>query len=133
MVLKSPSDLVALMLAIGATRHYAWSMFPVELAGVASKGLGGLTILALIWTVYLLSDGGRLLLAVVLWWTFEELQVVLCSMAWMVDPWYVPQGQAMCSARAGFDIGAISVIIVAGLAVAVNAYSRHNKKGSQNA
>ena len=130
---KSLSNLTALMLVVGACRHYGWNLFPVELAGVASKGIGGLAMLALIWSVYALSEGGRLLLMVAAWWSFEEAQVALCSFAWMAEPWHVPQGQPMCSARAGFDIGALSVIIVAALAVAVSAYSRHNSKGSQNA
>lgn len=126
-------NLAALLLLVGTCRHYGWYAFPIDLAAVASKGIGGLAMLVLIWTVYALSEGGRLLLAVAAWWSFEEAQVALCSVAWMVEPWYVPQGQPMCSARAGFDIGAISVVLVAALAVAVSSYSRHNSKGSQNA
>lgn len=126
-------NLAALLLLVGTCRHYGWHVFPDDLAAVASKGIGGLAMLALIWSVYALSEGGRLLLAVAAWWSIEEAQVVLCSLAWMAEPWHVPKGQAMCSARAGFDIGALSVILVAALAVAVSSYSRHNKKGSQNA
>lgn len=129
---KSPGDLAAFLLAVGGFRHYGWALFPPDLAGVASKGLGGLAILALIFAI-LASKESLLCWAVGIWWAFEEAQVVLCSALWMVNPWHVPKGQAMCSARVGFDIGALSVIIVAALALAVNTYSRHNSKGSQNA
>jgi hypothetical protein len=120
------------MLLIGATRHYGWALVPAELAGVASKGLGATAILALMWLVYHFAGGGRLLLAVLAWWSFEELQVVLCTAAWAIEPWHVPEGQAMCSARAGFDIGAITVIIVAGLALAVSSYRSQDTKGHEN-
>ena len=107
------------MLLIGATRHYAWDWFPMELKGVASKGLGGLALLAMIWTVYKLRPSGTLAL-VMLWWAFEELQVVLCSAWFMFDPWPVAPGQAMCSAKVGFDIGAIGIMIISVLLIRVS-------------
>lgn len=128
----SPSDLAVMMLLIGATRHYGWPLVPSDLGGVASKGLGAAAILALMWIAYHLAGGGRLLLAVLAWWSFEELQVVLCTAAWAIEPWHVPEGAAMCSARAGFDIGALTVIIVAALAVAVNSYRSQDTKGNEN-
>jgi len=56
------------------------------------------------------------LAGILLWWAWEELQVMLCSVWFIFDPWPVEPGQAMCSARAGFDIGALGVLIVALLA-----------------
>lgn len=130
--LKSQSSLAAAMLVIGSFRHYAWALVPAELAGVASKGLGAAALLAMIWIAYRLTSGGRLLLAVAAWWSFEELQVVLCTAAWAIQPWHVPVGQAMCSAKAGFDIGALTVILVAALAVSVSSYRSQETQGNEN-
>lgn len=72
---------------------------------------------------YLLSAAYRVathkrapLAGVLLWWAWEELQVVLCSVWFIFSPWPVEPGQAMCSAKAGFDIGALGILIVAVLA-----------------
>jgi hypothetical protein len=88
-------------------RHYVWDKFPLELQGEAWKltsALGMLGLLALLWQPK--------------WWpvfavfVFEELQVVLCSAWMMVDPWPVPDGVATCSAKAGFNLGALGVMFV---------------------
>lgn len=131
---KNPrqSSLSALLLLVGACRHYGWELASEDLAGVASKGLGAAAILCLIWLCYHLAGGGKLVLAVAAWWSFEELQVVLCTAAWAIEPWHVPKGKAMCSAKAGFDIGAITVIIVSALAVAVTSYSARETEGNEN-
>ncbi len=117
-------NLASALLLIGALRHYGWALVPVELAGVASKGLGAVAILSLL---ALLQPKGIAAL-VAAWIAFEELQVLICSAMWMREPWHVEPGQAMCSAYVGFDIGAISLCIVAAFAVAVNSYSG-NKYG----
>jgi hypothetical protein len=44
---------------------------------------------------------------------FEELKVAICSAWMMADPWHVPDGMATCSAKAGFDLGALGVMFVA--------------------
>jgi hypothetical protein len=102
------------LLLIGAARHYGWDMFPVEHKGLASKGLGGLAILSLIWVVYSLAHS-KILLPVALWWSWEELQVSLCSFAYMRAPWPVEQGQSICSAAVGLDIGAAGIMCIAWL------------------
>lgn len=118
---SSRTDLAAWLLLVGALRNYGWELW--QPAGVASKMLGGVAILCLIWTVFSLSRGGKLLLVVCLWWTYEELQVVICSGMYLVKPWPVPSGVAMCSAYVGWDIGNLSVITLSSIAVAVNVYS----------
>lgn len=60
------------------------------------------------------------LLAVLLWWAWEELQVILCSVWFIFDPWPIELGQAMCSAKLGFDLGAFGILIVAVLAFRLN-------------
>ena len=97
--------LLALLLMI---RHYVWDKFPAELQGEAWKLTSALCILGLLALVWQAK-----------WWpvfavfAFEEFQVAICSAWYMAAPWHVPDGQAVCSARAGFDIGALGVMFVA--------------------
>jgi hypothetical protein len=97
--------LLALLLMI---RHYVWDKFPAELQGEAWKLTSALCILGLLALVWQAK-----------WWpvfavfAFEELQVAICSAWFMAAPWHVPEGMAVCSARAGFDIGALGVMFVA--------------------
>lgn len=111
--------LPVIMLMVGASRHFLWHLMPMEWRGSASKALGGAALLALIWIIYLLSTRARWLLPVLLWWSVEELQVVLCSVAYIVEPWVVPVGKSICSARLDLDIGAVTIVAVAALLVCV--------------
>lgn len=113
---KSRCDLAAVLLLIAAARHFGWEWFPPEMRGSVSKALGAGAILCLVWVAMALQRKelrSRELWAVALWWTFEELQVVVCSTAYAVKPWAVPVGQSICSARIDFDIGAVSLMLVA--------------------
>lgn len=114
-VLSSRSSLPALLLLVGAARHFGWLLAEPELRGIASKGLGAAAILALL-CVVIYTRRSLPILAVCAWWIVEEVQVILCSVLWAIEPWPVPVGAAMCSARAGLDLGAISIVVVAGLA-----------------
>jgi hypothetical protein len=105
----------AALLLITTVRHYGYDVLPVQHRGVGSKGLGGAALLAQAWVIYALIPS-RLVLPVVLFVTWQELQVVLCSAAYIHAPWPVPQGKSICSAMAGFDIGAASIIATAFLA-----------------
>ena len=107
----SRGSLAVVLLAVGAVRHYGWALFPDDDRGLASKGLAAVAILALIWTVVGLTKSAAVL-AVSMWWSFEELQVVLCTAWFWFDPWPVATGQAMCSAKAGFDLGAVGIMAV---------------------
>lgn len=79
------------------------------MAGLASKALGAAAILYLLAVVWEHTRAGA---AIFLWWAWEELQVLTCTAWFMVDPWPVAQGQAICSAKAGFDLGAAGVLIL---------------------
>lgn len=110
---RNPTDaLVAALLLVAVARHYAWPLFEPGSRGMASKGLGAAAILVLMWTLYS-HRPGKPLLVVLLWWTFEEAQVLLCSVAWLSAPWAVPVGQPICSALVGLDLGAIGAAAVA--------------------
>lgn len=110
MDLKSRSSLPVLLLAIGASRHYGWALFDAPVRGLASKALGAAAILCLLWVVWTMSRAAALVL---LWWAWEEVQVVLCSTWFAFAPWPVQPGEAMCSAKIGFDLGALGILFVA--------------------
>lgn len=93
--------------------------------GMASKGLGACAILALLCMVY---RNHKRAWPVLLWWAWEELQVALCSVAWMLGPWTVEPGQGICQARMGFDIGAAGLIAVAALAYTLSGFTGSNPK-----
>lgn len=107
--------LAALLLLIGTGRHYGWLMAGQGYSGVASKGLGAVAALCLL-CIIVWQYRSRLVLAVAALYAFEELQTALCSFLYLVQPWPIAPGQSMCSARAGFDIGAATICIVGVLA-----------------
>ena len=109
----SRADLL-LLLAVGASRHYGWALGSDATAGLASKALGAAAILYLLAVVWEQTRAGA---AILLWWAWEELQVLTCTAWYMADPWPVAQGQAICSAKAGFDLGAVGILIIALLAM----------------
>ena len=119
------------MLLTGAARHYGWELAPGALGGVASKGLGGAAALLLLClTCWLVRH--RAVWLVAAWWIFEELQIVLCTAAWIFQgPWPVDPGQAMCSARAGFDIGAATIVVVGLLAIYVLPVNSYRSKENE--
>lgn len=95
-----------------AGRHYLYDAWPPELRGLASKALGALSILTLVWLVISLTPRWPALTGIALWWSVEEVQVALCSFAYMVRPWPVAVGQSICSARLDLDLGAIGIVVV---------------------
>ena len=120
--------LPVLLLLVLAMRQHAWAWAPVELAGVASKGLGSMAALVMLLLVYELAPvKSRLLAAVAMVYAWAETQTVICSAWYMVEPWPVAPGQAMCSAKLGFDLGAVGLMAVAILAHrTVKAYRLQN-------
>ena len=112
---KNRCDAVALALTlilVGAYRHYAWAFVPPEMRGLASKALGAAAALVLLWIIAGLVKHAAVSLAAALW-AFHETQVVVCTAWFAVEPWPVRVGEAMCSAKAGIDLGALGVMFVA--------------------
>ena len=108
----SPRQLAVVLLAVALVRNYGWEIAPPELRGLLSKALGAMAIIALVWIIdSLVQHWGVRLVALV--WTLEQMQTVLCSAWYAVEPWPVEVGQAMCSAKAGFDLGSLGVMFVA--------------------
>lgn len=112
---KSLCDPAAALLLIGAVRHYGWALAPEGTRALMSKGLAAVAMLCLL-ALLLRHERSRAVLLVAAWWAWEELQVALCSFWFIFDPWPIQPEQPMCSARAGFDIGALGIMVVALLA-----------------
>lgn len=120
----SPRLAAAALLVAGCVRHLVWELVPAKHAGIVSKGCGGLVILSMLWIgAWALKQACLLrgvVVAVLLWFGYEEAQVVSCSLLYLLAPWPVPEGAALCSSRAGIDISALSLFIVALLARGVS-------------
>ena len=115
--MSAPRLLWPALLAIMAVRHYAWQWVPAEHAGDVSKALGALAALGLLWLLAgYRQPGDDLARWALLLYAWHEASVVLC-VAWFIHaPWPIAPGQAMCSARVGFDLSALGLLVVAVLA-----------------
>lgn len=115
-----------------AARHYLYDLWPPELRGLASKALGALALLSMIWLAVWLAPRSLPVTLVALWWSIEEVQVALCSFAYMLKPWPVAPGQSICSARLDLDLGAIGIVIVFWLSLYVyrSLYGRATPPGT---
>lgn len=115
--MNGPRPLWAALLITLFLRHYAWRWVPAEHAGDASKALGAMAALVLLW---LLSGhrrpGDDLELWALALYAWHEASVALCAGWFIFAPWAIADGQAMCSAKIGFDLGALGLLLVAVLA-----------------
>lgn len=102
------SNLSAALALLLMARHYVWDKFPPELQGSAWKLCSAVCILGLLAMVWQARSW-----PVFAVFAFEELQVLICSAWFMVEPWPVPDGVGTCSAKAGIDLGALGVMFVA--------------------
>lgn len=105
-------DAALFILALGVLRHYGWIVFDPETRGIVSKALGGLALLGVVPFIYR-AYPSKLMWYVLAWWTFESLQILLCSTLYAIAPWEVPTGQSICSVGIGLDLGAIGIMLVA--------------------
>lgn len=106
-------------------REVAWSWFQAELQGMASKGLGALLVLVLLGAVWLLSLRSGWLMAAIGYGAWSALQTLLCACAYMVEPWTVPPGVGICSARIDFDLGALGLLAAAWFALKASPVSSY--------
>jgi len=105
----------AILLLLGFSRHYGWWLADPALQGMVAKGTGALMILFMLVFVWSYQKSTMFTLVAV-WLAFEESQTAVCSAWYVYEPWTVPQGIGICSAKAGIDFGAIGLIIVSVLA-----------------
>ena len=100
------------VLGVVLARHYGWGFVPPEMAGVVSKMLGAaasMVFLALIAYAY----RSRLVWLACAYGLWEYGQAAVCSVAYLVKPWQVEPGQAMCSTWAGLDVGFVGLMFAA--------------------
>jgi hypothetical protein len=125
----------AWLLLIGVQRHYAWALWDDSRwqAGIWNI-CASLAILALLWACARDSWGagptvakwaGRL---VVVWLAAEELLVVGCASAQLINP-LPPVGDEQCTAHVGFKLGAIGLAVVAAIAYLLAQPVRSNRVG----
>lgn len=98
------------LLLLGGALFYGWAGFPDHAAFVWNIA-GSLTRLILLWA--LIRGRGGLLFAVGLWWTAEELLLIGCNALYILNPWQVKKGEAICSALLQYDLGTIGLLVVA--------------------
>lgn len=98
-------------------RHYGWTWAPAAMRGEVSKALGAGAVLGLLWVISRgLNPGDDLARWAVLLYAWHEAAVVLCATWFIFDPWPIAPGHGMCSAKIGFDLSALGLLLVAVLA-----------------
>lgn len=100
------------LLLIVAAREHLWPWLPAEMQGAASKGLGAALVLVLLSMVHRLAPRSRALYAVLCLAAWYSLQTLICSAAYLIEPWPIPPGMGMCSARIDFDLGALGLVAI---------------------
>ena len=102
------------LLAGGAVLHLGYAVVPIAAQPLAWNALGAAARLALVlWVVYPVAAPG--MAAVVAWIAAEELQVIVCNVAFAVHPWTIQPGQEMCSSLVGADMAKFAALAVIGL------------------
>jgi hypothetical protein len=112
------------LVAIGIARHYGADPFPPDMRGMISKALGGAESMAHLAILCVLLRGAWPVMLSTAWYAWENAQVVACSIWYIFEPWTVPVGKAMCSARAGYDFGILGAAVAAGVLGAIYRWGR---------
>ncbi len=100
---------IAFLLVIG--RHYGWQLAPADNAADFWNIGASVSILGLAAHAWLRDrrlDSG-VMLAIL---GAHEVAVIAASLAWMAEPWPVPEGAAMLSSWAGFDLAKLGGLVV---------------------
>jgi hypothetical protein len=118
-------SLPALLLLVGVLRHYGWELVRPEWQAEVWNISGAVVITGMLWAI---SYRWRATVLIAIWWTFEELQVAICSAWWIADPWIVPEGEAQCSSLIGFDLGSVGILCAAIVLACLAVRSDRSKK-----
>lgn len=119
-------NLAAGLLLLGVVRHVLWEH--TEAQALVWNLCGALVIGALLFQVWR-QNRGVLVGLVVLWFLYEEAMVAICSTWRIFDWWYVGQGEEQCSARIGFKVGALSLVLIGALIAKVASHDRATDAG----
>lgn len=130
--MNAHKQIAAEVLLAVAGREYLWALAPVQHRGDVSKLLGACLVLVLVSVIYRLAKPSKLLNAVLAAAVWFQLQTVICVAAFIIDPWPIPEGCAMCSSRIDFDLGALGLMLIAWLAwvMTVRAYKANERDNS---
>jgi hypothetical protein len=97
----------AALLLLGVLRHYGWEMAPPQHQAQVWNIVGSMVI-----TIFLLVLWSRETALIVIWWLAEEAQTMICGTWWILKPWSVKPGEAMCSSLIGFDLSSLGLLAV---------------------
>jgi len=105
-------NLTWLLLLVMAGRHYG--VFAVEKAarGDVWNILGALAVMALALRLWWLEGRTREQSAAIVALGTHEIPVIAGSVAYMVQPWEVPEGMGQLSAWAGLELAYIGALLV---------------------
>ena len=107
----------ALLLLTCWVVFYAWGHAPPELQAEAwnmGGALGRLVLLGLV----VLAYRGWAVTAAALWWCFEDAQVVVSGLLWMIAPWPLETGSRLSDllglplGLVGLSLGALAALVV---------------------
>lgn len=128
--MSAHKQIAAEVLLAVAGREYLWSLAPVQHRGDVSKLLGACLVLVLVSVIYRLAKPSKLLNAVLAVAVWFQLQTVICVAAFILDPWPIPEGCAMCSSRIDFDLGALGLMLLGWLAWQITVRLDRTSRGS---
>jgi hypothetical protein len=102
----------SVLLFAGVLKHYGYYAARPEWHADVKNIVGAALTILVIWVW---AWKWRPLALVAIWWTFEELQVITCSILYMVEPWVVKEGEDQCSALIGFNLASIGLLMIGGI------------------
>lgn len=115
-----PHHVPASLMLVGAWgTFYAYEFGPPALRAEIWN-LGGAFGRLLLVVLVVLRYRSAPITAAALWWGFEDVQVIVCGVWWMVAPWPLELGQNQCEALTGVPLSLAGVSLGAVLAWVVH-------------
>ncbi len=99
------------LLALFAARHFGYYAFDGQDRAQAWNISGAVTSLLLAAAAFRTVPTKTVAL-IFAWIAFEEVQVIVCSAAWIIHPWTVQTGSDQCSSLVGLDIASLGMIAI---------------------
>lgn len=126
------SGLALAIVAVVVVRYYAPWLAPPEVRGYVSKSLGAaqsmlqIVCICTMVSIWIKRFAGPIMLAAA-YAAWEEGQGMVCPIWYIVEPWPIPQGAAMCSARAGYEFGLVGAAVAAGVVCLIYRWSNRHE------
>lgn len=100
--------LALVMLVTGLLLSYSWQWVPVQYSGEAFSIVTSLHVIVVLYIIGMTFTSPEVLAVVALLIMFK-LTVITCNAWYIVDPWEVRPGEALCSARLNMPLGFIGL------------------------